>query len=80
MLPGLPDMMPEGADGIGVSQTRRAIEFLLRAWRERWPLHTEDQPPRNGGTIRSCDVADSFTQSLRRCRLAKPCMFRWYEC
>ncbi len=80
MLPGLPDMMPVGGDGIGVSQTRRVIDFFLRAWREQWPLTAEGQPPRKGDSIRSCDVADGLAQSLLNNRLSKPCMFRWYEC
>ena len=80
MLPGLPDMMPAGADGIGVSQARRVIDFLLRAWRERWPLQAEGQVPRAGESIRSCEVADGLAQALRNRRLSKPCMFRWYEC
>ncbi len=80
MLPGFSDMMPEGADGIGVSQARRAIDFFLRAWRESWPLQAEGQTPRNGTSIHSCAVADGLAKALRKCRLSKPCMFRWYEC
>ena len=80
MLPGLSDMMPAGADGIGVSQARRVIDFFLRAWRERWPLQAEGQTPRNGESIRSCAVANDLVQALRNRRLSKPCMFRWYEC
>lgn len=80
MLPGLPDMMPSGADGIGVSQARRVFDFFLRAWRERWSLQAEGQKPRYGQSIRSCSVADNFAQALRKYRLSKPCMFRWYEC
>lgn len=78
MLPGFPDMMPEDADGIGVSQARRVIEFLLRAWREEWPLQAEGQALRNGESIRSCAVADHLACALRKRHLAKPCMFRWY--
>ena len=80
VLPGLSDMMPEGGDGIGVSQARRAIDFFLRAWRERWPLQAEGQTPRNGESIRSCAVAGGLAQALRKRHLSKPCMFRWYEC
>jgi hypothetical protein len=80
MIPGLPNMMPPGADGIGVAQTRRVIAFLLRAWREQWPIKAGDQAPPEGMSIRSCVVADGLFQVFRQCRLTKPCMFRWYEC
>lgn len=80
MLPGLPDLMPGFADGLGVSQARKAIDFFLRSWSERWPLQAKGQEPRNGKSIRSCIAADRITRALRRRRLAKPCMFRWYEC
>lgn len=80
MLPGLSDMMPTGADGIGVSQARRVIDFFLRAWRERWPLHAEGQTPRYGESIRSCAAAGGMAEALRKRRLSKPCIFRWYEC
>lgn len=80
MLPGFSDMMPAGADGIGVSQARRVIDFFRQAWRERWPLQAEGQTPRNGESIRSCAVADSLAKALRNRRLSKPCMFRWFEC
>lgn len=79
ILPGLPDLMPPGADGIGVAQARRVIDFLLRAWREWWPLYAKGQTPRNRETIRCCEVAVGLAQALRKRRLAKPCIFRWYE-
>lgn len=79
MLPGFPDMMPTYGDGIGVSQARMVIDFFLRAWRERWPLQAEGQPPRKGESIRACVVADGLAKALRKRRLSKPCMFRWYE-
>ncbi len=80
MLPGLSKMMDGYGKGIGVSQSRRVIDFFLRAWRERWPLQAEGQTPRNGESIRSCVVANGLAKALRKRHLAKPCMFRWYEC
>jgi len=81
ILPGLPGMKEdEGADCIGVSQSRRVIAFLLQAWRERWPLHGEGQKPRKNRTIRSCAVANDLVKALRKRRLIRPCMFRWFEC
>ncbi len=79
MHPGWPRLLPEGADGIGIAQTRKLIEFLLRAWQERWPLHGEDQKPRQGESIRSCVVARRLADAFGRHRLSKPCMFRWFE-
>jgi hypothetical protein len=83
MFPRMPHMTSDlaecGVDGIGVVQARRVIEFLLRAWREQWPLHGVDQAPRNGESIRSCVVAEKMAKALRKRTLAKPCMFRWYE-
>jgi len=80
MLPGLPDFMPQCADGLGVSQARRVLDFLSRAWKERWPLHAEGQAPGDGRTIRSTDVAGKLVQALRTRELSKPCIYRWYGC
>jgi hypothetical protein len=79
MLPGMPNMMPSYVDSLGVSQARRFIDFLLRAWREKWPLRARGQAPRAGETIRCCAVAGDLAQSLQKRCLAKPCMFRWFE-
>jgi hypothetical protein len=76
MLPGMPNILPSDADGLGVSQARRFIDFLLRAWREKWPLRAKGQAPRAGETIRCCEVAGDLVEALRERRLAKPCMFR----
>ncbi len=80
MLPGLPDLMPEGANGIGVSQSRKVVDFFLRAWRERWPLQAEGQAPRKGESIRSCAVAKNWAHVLRTGNLSRPCIYRWFEC
>jgi hypothetical protein len=80
MFPGFPDFMPWGGDGLGVTQTRRVIDFLILAWKQRWPLHMKAQPRRNTQTIRSCEVAGRLVQSFNKRRLVRPCMFRWYEC
>lgn len=68
MLPGFPDLMQAGADGVGVSEARRVIDFLLRAWRERWPLCAKGQMSRDGRTVRSCEVADGLAPAL--CEIA----------
>ncbi len=80
MLPGLPNFIPDCGNGLGISQARRAIEFLIRAWKESWPLHAEGQAPGDGRTIRSTDVAGRLVQALRKRKLSKPCIYRWYEC
>ena len=80
MLPGFFNMMSGIGNGIGVTQTRKVIDFLLRAWRERWPLQAEGQTTRNGKSIRSCTVANELVRALRKRRLSKPCIFHWYEC
>lgn len=79
MLPGLPDATPETGDALGIVQTRRFIDFLQRAWREKWPLTTETQA-RGRQTIRACEVAGDLVASLRRQRMKKPCVYRWFEC
>ncbi len=79
MLPCRPDLMQNIGDGLGISQTRRVLEFLDRAWRERWPLHIDGREMQIGDNIRSSVVAGRFAKQIRRRSFVKPCMFRWLE-
>ncbi len=79
ILPGVLDEMPAGADGTGILQARRVIDFIRRAWREQWPLRADQRTREEGDSLRSCEVATRLAAALRHRRLLKPCMFRWYE-
>lgn len=80
MFPGFYDMMPVGGNEIGVSQSRRFITFILRAWHENWPIRIMGQKDWRGTSIRSCTVAGQLGRVFRRISISKPCIFRWYEC
>jgi hypothetical protein len=79
MFPGVPDFLSYGVDSIGILQSRRFINFLTRAWKERWPLHADGQTGQDGRTIRASEVAHDLVRMLRKRRWIKPCMFRWCE-
>jgi len=78
MLPYCPNITDGFGDEIGVSESRRFIEFLRKAWRHRWPLYIDAHEQQKENSIRATAVAQRFEQQLRRCNFTKPCIFRWY--
>jgi hypothetical protein len=80
MLPALPDLLQNGSDGVGVADARRFMAFILRAVDEDWPVDAPGRKPPSGRAIRSCEVATDLAEVVRSTKLAKPCIYRWYEC
>ena len=79
MIPGVGEL-PPGAGGVGVSDSRRVIAFLLQAWGERWPLKRDETSQSRRATIRDCKPAAELVRRLRKRQMASPCICRWYEC
>ncbi len=76
MIPGLPSDVLQGADGLGLVQARKFLDFVVRAWEGNWPI---EHGKRRNRTIREHQEYGKLASRIRSIPISRPCAYRWYE-